>query len=311
MKIPHSAGTEKEEPDYSGYIWRIDAENRESLPRNFRTADGPFRQDMPEDKAGKGFTRTPSRQGLDCLAMSGSAEFSMGEFKVLQQVLKTKTKGPVYVVDLRQESHGLFNGQAVSWYGVRDWGNRGKTRREALQDERQRLKQAEGKRVLLAKLNKKKQPADPHWEKIDNVMREQQLVEGAGWHYWRLTDTDHVWPAAENIEAFVDFVRKLPQDAWLHFHCQAGKGRTTTYMALYDMMKNPDVPLGDVLSRQYLLGGAYLAYDPSKTTPGKWKSAYYHQKAGMIEKFYRYVQAAHQDGFTLKWSKWLQEHEDV
>lgn len=188
LEVPYSVWVKKHkvnlwEPDYSGYIWRIDAENRNSLPRNFRTADGQFKQDMPADKAGEGFTRTPSRQGLDCLAMSGSAEFSAGEFRALQQVIQSKAQGPVYVVDLRQESHGLFNGQAVSWYGDRDWGNVGKTRQDALGDETKRLHQAKGKNVLLAKLDKKKMPANPHEEKIDKVMSEQQLVEGAGWHY--------------------------------------------------------------------------------------------------------------------------------
>ncbi|WP_231473876.1 hypothetical protein [Selenomonas sp. ND2010] len=316
LEVPYSVWAKKHkvnlwEPDYSGYIWRIDAENKESLPRNFRTADGPFKQDMPADKVGKGFTQTPSRQGLDSLAMSGSAEFSAGEFKALQQALKAKTQGPVYVLDLRQESHGLFNGHAVSWYGDRDWGNVGKTRQEVLCDESKRLHQAKGKSLLLAKLDKKKLPANPHKEKIDKVMSEQQLVEGAGWHYLRLTDTDHVWPAAANIEKFIAFTQSLPQDAWLHFHCQAGKGRTTAYMAMYDMMKNPEVPLRDILSRQYLLGGAYVAYESAKAVPGQWKADYYHQKARMIEKFYRYVQAAHKDGFSLKWSQWLREHEDI
>lgn len=44
------------------------------------------------------------------------------------------------------------------------------------------------------------------------------------------------------------------------FHCEAGEGRTTAYMAMYDMMKNPDVSLKDILYRQHLLGGNYVAY---------------------------------------------------
>lgn len=82
-------------------------------------------------------------------------------------------------------------------------------------------------------------------------------------------------------------------------------------MAIYDMMKNPEVSLGDVLSRQYLLGGAYVAYEPELVKPGQWKADYYHQKARMIEKFYNYVQAAHSGGFGMKWQQWLKEHEDI
>ena len=310
LDVPYSVWAKEKkvnlwEPDYSGYIWRIDSEDKAQLPRNFRTADGQFRQDLKDDKVGKNFTPVPSRQGLDHLAMSGSAEFSVGEFEAMKQALQHKARGPVYVVDLRQESHGLFNGKAVSWYGERDWGNVGKSRQEVLQDEARRMQEARGKSLLLSELDDKKMPANPRVEKINEAMSEQQLVESAGWHYFRLTDTDHVWPAAENIEAFIDFVRHLPQDAWLHFHCQAGKGRTTAYMVMYDMLKNPEVSFGDILSRQYLLGGAYVAYEPEKAKPDQWKADYYHQKARMIKKFYEYVQAAYRDDFAMKWSQWL------
>lgn len=296
--------------EYHGYMWRIDSKNKDMLPRNFRMADGAFREKISADKAGKGVIASPSRQGLEQLAISGSAEFSAGEFKALQQTLQQKTHGPIYVIDLRQESHGLFNGDAVSWYGKRDWGNVGKSRQDALTDEAQRLQDAKGKILLLAQLDKKKKPLHPQFAKITDVMSEQQLVEGAGWHYLRLTDTDHVWPAAENIERFIDFTCKLPRDAWLHFHCQAGMGRTTAYMAMYDMMKNPEVPLEDILSRQYLLGGAYVAHVSLKPASNDWKQTYYRQKAGMIKKFYAYVQEAHKTGFALKWSQWLKDHGD-
>lgn len=41
----------------------------------------------------------------------------------------------------------------------------------------------------------------------------------------------------ENIDEFIKLYKSLPKDAWLHFHCEAGKGRTTTFLAMYDMMK--------------------------------------------------------------------------
>ena len=142
-------------------------------------------------------------------------------------------------------------------------------------------------------------------------MTEQQLVEKNGLHYYRIAATDHIWPSAANIDEFINFTRTLPANAWLHFHCQAGAGRTTAYMAMYDMMKNPDVSLGDILSRQYLLGGNYVAYEIAKPKPDQWKADYYHQKAHMVEKFYQYVQENHADGFKTSWSQWLAAHQDV
>lgn len=117
---------------YDGYIWRLDAKDRDQLPHRFRTANSAFRSDVDVKKTGKGFTMTPSRKGLDHLNISGSAEFSVGEFEKLVSVLKKQANGPIYIVDLRQETHGIFNGNAVSWFGARDWGNIGKNKTDVL-----------------------------------------------------------------------------------------------------------------------------------------------------------------------------------
>jgi len=69
------------------------------------------------------------------------------------------------------------------------------------------------------------------------------------------------------------------------------------------MMKNPSVPLKDILYRQYLLGGAYLAYDPTtQHAPTGWEDADYHHKSEMIAKFYDYVQQNHEGNYAVPWS---------
>lgn len=302
----------KENPaKYAGSVWRIDAENRSRLPHNFRTANSAYRTDADPKKVGEGFEANPPRKGLDTLYASGSAEFSVKEFDKMVPVLKEQAKGPIYIVDLRQESHGLINGTAVNWYGERDWGNLGKSKRAVLRDEKTRLEAVKGKAVTMAKLGKAKKPVNPVTVKAESVMSEEQLVKSHGLRYFRIAATDHVWPSAENIDAFIRFTRKLPKDAWLHFHCQAGEGRTTAYMAMYDMMKNPDLPLTTILSRQYLLGGNYVAYRVATPKVGDWKAAYYNQKADMVAKFYEYVQENHAKGFKKPWHDWLCEHPDT
>lgn len=251
---------------------------------------------------------TPSRKGLDHLNISGSAEFSVGEFEKLVSVLKKQANGPIYIVDLRQETHGIFNGNAVSWFGARDWGNIGKNKTDVLKDEMKRLCAAKGKSLIVTMLDEGKGPIDPKPMKINSVMSERQLVEQNGLHYYRIAATDHIWPSPENIDDFISFIRTLPDHAWLHFHCRAGKGRTTIYMAMYDMIRNPDISLEDILSRQYLLGGNYIAYEMDKPKPNQWKAAYYHEKAAMIAKFYQYVQENHANHFTMRWSRWLRSH---
>lgn len=120
----------------------------------------------------QGFTIDPSRKGLDRLNISGSAEFSVGEFEKLVSVLKKQANGPIYIVDLRQETHGIFNGNAVSWFGARDWGNIGKNKTDVLKDEMRRLCAAKGKSLIVTMLDEGKKSIAPKLMKISSVMSE-------------------------------------------------------------------------------------------------------------------------------------------
>lgn len=309
--IPYTASATDTNADYRGYVWRIDtaAGNEAELPHNFRTAGSPFQTRTDAAKFGVDPNYIPSREGLDTLPLSGSAEFSVPAFHALLKDLHTRAQGSICVIDLRQESHGFMNGYAVSWYGKHDWGNIGRTKREALRDENMRIRSAQGKDVVLAHLDKKKQPKNQQTVHVTAAMTERELVENAGVRYVRLAVTDHKWADPQTIDEFVDLVKKMPADTWMHFHCQAGKGRTTSFMAMYDMMKNPAVPLKDILYRQYLLGGAYLAYDPTtQHAPTGWEDADYHHKSEMIAKFYDYVQQNHENDYAVPWSMWLKKN---
>lgn len=46
-------------------------------------------------------------------------------------------------------------------------------------------------------------------------------------------------------------------DTWFHFHCGGGKGRTGTFMMLYDRMKNPEVSDKDIMYRHAQMGASY------------------------------------------------------
>jgi hypothetical protein len=290
---------------YAGKFWRIDAQDKAALPRNFRTTRSVYRQ--PDQKNGFQPGYVPTRAGLDTLDASGSAQYSVQEFGVMAKQLKQLAKGPVYIIDLRQESHGFLNGEAVSWYGKHDWGNVGKSHQAVLQDEKDRLQAAAGKLVQVSPLNDRKEAAALRFVRASVVMTEAELVKQAGFHYVRITATDHVWPSDANIDDFIKLYRQLPPQAWLHFHCEAGMGRTTTYMSMYDMMRNPSLSLQDILYRQHMLGGNYVGYR-AQAGKGSWKAPYYNEKADMIKKFYAYVQANQADGYRVPWSEWSCQH---
>lgn len=290
--------------DFEGFVWRVDTEGT-ALPRNFRTTDDAFQ--APDEKFQLDASYVPSRAGLDTLHASGSAQCSPAEMKALYDELRKHTDGPIYDIDLRQESHGYLDGTAVSWYGERDWANLGKSQHAALRDEAKRLEAAVGKTVYMAELGKDKLPVGGKVVRVHQAESEQQVAEAAGFRYFRIAATDHVWPSEENIDRFIAFYRTLPKGAWLHFHCEAGVGRTTAYLDMYDMMRNPDVSFKDITYRQHELGGFYYGPYNVKPKEGKddWKRPYYFDKAAMMQKFYEYVQANHATGYETSWSSWL------
>lgn len=79
---------------------------------------------------------------------------------------------------------------------------------------------------------------------ITKTQTEEQVVKEAGLRYVRFATTDSSWPEPQTVDRFVEFVRNLPENTWLHFHCHAGHGRTTSFVAMYDRMRNPQFPAG-------------------------------------------------------------------
>jgi hypothetical protein len=142
---------------------------------------------------------------------------------------------------------------------------------------------------------------------VTSVATEASVAHKAGFNYWRLTATDHIWPDATIVDQFISLYRNLPTNAWLHFHCEAGKGRTTTFMALYDMMRNPHVPLYDILKRQEALGGISLMATGNEKG---WKAPYSKQRSDMLALFHQYVTETTYTNYATPWSTWLNRHNE-
>ena len=252
----------------------------------------------------------PSTEGLDTLCISGSAQFSGPQFRRLAPVLRECAKGKdIYVVDLRQESHVLVNeGIPLSWYGTHNWANKGMTLKEVEADEAKRFGAMIGK-TIHAYAKKGAPPAARMKINIQSVMTEKELVESEGFKYLRIPLPDHCWPPAKDIDGFVSFVKRIdPGQAWLHFHCQAGKGRTGLMMMIYDMMRNPGVPMKDIVIRQAMTGSSYPLYTGKS---GSYRAPLYEEKARMLPLIYEYVQKNRKTNYKVPWSLWLNKKKQV
>ncbi|HEU5247813.1 MAG TPA: hypothetical protein VFU09_12050 [Candidatus Udaeobacter sp.] len=276
-------------------IWDIDLTLARSLPRNFRTTDDPL-------KASDG--KTPSTTGLIDLHASGSGEFTTDNLKLLL----TRMHGPVTIFDLRQETHIFVNGLPVSWYATRDWANVGRSQTEIEEAEAAWVQSLEpGAKIAVRPGHPvKKGNADsvvPQQVIVKEASIERDLVSSAAISYVRVPVTDHTRPLDDAVDRFIVAVRALPDNAWAHFHCEAGLGRTTTFMVLYDMLRNATrVSLEDIVRRQKLLGYGYDVLSPPKAE--SWKVPYAEDRTAFIRAFYDYARA-NPNGSPQLWSEWL------
>jgi Inositol hexakisphosphate len=276
-------------------IWDIDLTLANALPRNFRTTDEPL-------KSGDG--APPATTGLSDLHASGSGEFTADNLKFLL----ARMHGPVTIFDLRQETHIFANGLPVSWFATRDWANVGRSQTEIEEAEAawvQSLRPGSEIAVRPGHLVKKSnaESAVPQQVIVKEASIERDLVSSAGASYVRVAVTDHTRPLNEAVDRFIVAVRALPENAWAHFHCEAGLGRTTTFMVLYDMLRNAThVSLEDIVRRQKLLGYNYDVLRP--VGPENWKAPYMEDRIAFVRAFYDYARA-NPSGRPQLWSEWL------
>lgn len=273
-----------------------DAENLEQLPKNFRTTNDDLK--LPPGTF-------LSLEGLKNLQASGSGQFALKSLKVAL----THMAGLVWIVDLRQESHGFIDGRPFTWYAYENRGNEGKTGDAIEAEEALALKQVKAERTLTIHTITDKDAGRVYGANAEaieprNVQSERELVESLGLHYIRFYVQDRHPPDDAEIDRFVTWVQSLPPDAWVHFHCRAGSGRTTTFMAMHDILKNAKaVPLEDIIQRQALIGPKDLSKMPDSGP--NWRRVAAENRMAFIEQFYQYAQSAFPE---KSWREWKAAH---
>lgn len=286
--VPNASAAE---PAPGIQILKLDQAISFKTPENFRRAQDSFKL-----KTADGYI--PTRSGLDGLRISGSRFFSQPE---LGKVLLSLPAKDVVILDLRGEAHGYLNGNAMSWYSAYKRINFGKTAEEVENIEKKLLANVTGKEIEISKLGKDKSVVSTSMMQVQQTLSERELTAQNGVKYYRIPVSDYTPPTAENVEQFLSFYKSLPANAWIHLHCEAGEGRTTTFMAMIDMIHNAQkISYDDIMIRQWLLGGQDLR---NATSDDPWKKAAYKDRADFTKQFYEY--ARQNPTLGLSWSDWL------
>ncbi len=227
----------------------------------------------------------------DALHMSASASFAANALKEIAKPAK-KSKAMLYVFDLCQESHGYINDKLVTWLGPNNWANADLNHGEAVQRERRLLLDTEMGSKIAGKT-------------VQSTETEESVVRSRGYEYVRLTVTEDLRPSDSETDLFLEAVRSLPQKNWVHFHGSAGKGRTTTFMAMYDMLRNAKTDsLEAIVKRNADLSEGYdVLQVPAQDNP---KYVYQKERAEFIREFYNYAKA-HPNAEGMLWTEWVKK----
>ena len=214
---------------------------------------------------------------------------------------------------MRQETHIFVNGLPVSWFATKDWANVGRTNDEIQGNEDGRVKSLKpGSKIAVhpgAPIKKNGVASSaPENVTVERASTERDIVTANNAAYERLTVTDHARPLDEEVDRFILAVRALPENGWAHFHCEAGRGRTTTFMVLYDMLRNANrVSLDDIARRQQLLGYDFDVLRPNN--PEDWRAPYTEDRIAFVRAFYEYARG-NPGGRPQLWSELLKSRTD-
>ncbi len=278
---------------------------RTAYAKNTKTATLVFDRAIDEEDLVPNKFRTNS--GLN---VSASGQFSAAQLNnILSDIGVSRDK--IWAIDLRQESHGFINGIPISWYAAKNQANLNLNPDQIRAREEKLLHtlsvQPEIVVYTVKKLNDGEVAADRPVKILPQCIEtEQQLVTSLGARYKRLFVLDHHHPDDHEVDVFVDFVKNQIQPGdWLHFHCRGGKGRSSTFIAMYDIIHNGQkCSFEEIMQRQIEMGNSRLD-KPNPKPEKQWKAGASEQRYKFLQKFYAYVSDS--NGYAQRsWSSWLQ-----
>jgi protein-tyrosine phosphatase len=255
-----------------------DSQNYHGMPKKFRKSS---------DIINMNNTSRLNTMGLNTLNISGRQQFSKYNLPLVINSLGNML--PITVVDLRQESHGFINGTPVSWANAKNDANISLTMNQVLLDEYNKLNSIK-LNVPITFYNHINITIVP-----TEIEDENHLADSKSLSYIRIPVTDGKIPTDDMVDYFVDLVKLQPKNSLFYFHCKQGIGRTTTFMIMYDMIKNSkEVMADDIIKRQLLLAN----FDEIVI-----KSFYNNERVDFLKNFYKYCKED-ENNFIVKWSQW-------
>jgi len=239
-----------------------------SLPRNFRDLNNP------EDKI-----------NINAIA---SAQFNEEELKAIK---KKYPNQKILIIDLRKESHAFVNNKPISWRSQFNLDNDEKSYQQILLDEKQKVNNlAKESQIIVSEIIKKDEKngwfseISPILVNVNKVETEAEIAKRNGFDYKRIAIRDHSYPDSKQLMEITSLIEKTSPQTKVYVHCAAGRGRTTTFLTIFDIIKNGhNTTLEEIFKRQYKMGGPKL---DKIDEDSKWREDLAKERLAIIKNFY-------------------------
>lgn len=194
-----------------------------------------------------------------------------------------------------------MNGEPISVYGQYNWDNVEVAAFDIPQMEIDKLSNLASKHSGLFEIPKRKTitkntenlaplQVDPKTARVESEEELLKRVAPDDTQYFRFPVSDHARPDDRQVEELVSLMRSILMhgDKTFVAHCHGGMGRTTTVMAMFDMLRNaPEVSREEIVTRQVALRRKQGS-DPTKPE-NAFKALYAGERDQLLEKFWLYA----------------------
>lgn len=178
-----------------------------------------------------------------------SAQFSENELIFIKKKFFNKK---ITIVDLRKENHFFINGIPVFFLNE----NIDLVEIENIdlfyQNQLTEIKKH-------SKVSIKLENGDYKEILIKKLLSEEELVKSHGFGYKRFPIKDYNFPNKNIVDEIIKFVANIKSEDLIYVHCAGGKGRSTIFLSIYDIVINSkQTSLAEIFLRQHKIGGANL-----------------------------------------------------
>ncbi len=265
----------------------------DSTSLNFGSTNDP----IPKKRLKQQCCHNINREGLTDLNAYGSGMIYYTDFKeYFSEKIKSGEIKKLYVVNLLKDEIYYYKDRPLRWYGM-------SYKKKRLGDylfTRKPYKAIQAGFIRLIY-------GTPPTHDVSQLQTEQQIIQELGGYYYAPTRYDDNWlESPKFIEDMIQFFESIPNDAHLYPHCVHGRGRTTSYLVLYDIFKNSKkVSLKDIANRHYCLGREDVL-NTELWAKGTWTQSALDARKNLVENFYAYMRDPHGYGYQ-SWTTWKED----